>query len=198
MCKEFSVEKYSVNYKFNQQTALILHSLDADHLIKPCKERNISTKELHNLTVDDFIQLGANENLAKKLFHDLTIRKRNFTKEWPMMQKFPNIIETLNNSKKQLNLISVCVAYARLNLQEKGINNTFINSRDLVSINSILCIGIMENLNAVNDIEKAIEESYALVSKNTAKKVKKRYISLSTLFVGLGLVLCLVSRIRKD
>lgn len=198
MCEEFSDETYTVHSKCNQQTALILHSLDADHLIKPCKERNISTKELHNLTIDDFIQLGADENLAKKLFHDLTIKKKNATKEWPMMQKYPNIIETLNNTEKQLNLISVCVAYVRLNLQEKGINNTFINSRDLVSMNSILCISIMENLKAVNDIEKAIEESYVLVSKNTAKKAKKRYISLSTLFAGLGLVLCLVSRIQKS
>ncbi|KAI4499777.1 hypothetical protein M0802_005033 [Mischocyttarus mexicanus] len=196
MSKEFRPEQCIVHYKFNKSTAMILHTLEADHLIAPCKERNISTKELHNLTVDDFIELGADENLAKKLFRDLTIKLRNATKEKFMMQKYPNIIETLDNSKEQLNLISAGVAYTRIKLRDNGIDNTFLNSRELVTTNSILCISITQNLNAVNDMEKAIEELYTLVPKNTIKKGRIGNIS-SALLAGLGLVLCLISRIRK-
>ncbi|XP_015171475.1 PREDICTED: uncharacterized protein LOC107063864 [Polistes dominula] len=199
MCKERTVETYHIHYKFDHQTQMILHSLNADHLIKSCKERNISTKDLHNLTVDDFIELGANENQAKELFNNLTSKKKsNVTQKWPIMRKYENIIETLNNNKKQLDLISVGVAYVRLTLEKKGINNTFINSRDLITVNTILCTSITENLNAVKDLEKAIEECSALIPKNITKKKEQSFISLPMLFAGLGLILCQISRIRKN
>ncbi|XP_043678690.1 uncharacterized protein LOC122634133 [Vespula pensylvanica] len=190
------IEIFNDYLGFTKQTALVLRSLGGNNLIKPCEERNISTSELHKLTKNDFIQLGADENLAEQLLNRLKITSRNDYEIRPGMQnKFENFINMLENSKKQLNFIGIYIAYCRLRLQMQQ-NNFFIEPNKGLTATSALYIAVMEALNEVNDMEKAIKELYTLVPKDTKAK-SKRLIYFSTLFAGLGLVVYLTLRIQK-
>lgn len=70
----------------------------------------------------------------------------------------------LENSKKQLNFIGIYIAYCRLRLQMQQ-NNFFIEPNKGLTATSALYIAVMEALNEVNDMEKAIKELYTLVPK---------------------------------
>ncbi|KAL2729464.1 synaptogyrin [Vespula squamosa] len=190
------IEIFNEYLGFTKQTALVLRSLGGNDLIKPCEERNISTSELHKLTRNDFIQLGADENLAEQLLNRLTITSRNDYEIRPGTQnKFENIINMLENSTQQLNFIGTYIAYCRLRLQMQQ-NNFFIEPNKVLTATSVLYIAVMETVNEVNDMEKAIQELYTLVPKNTKSK-SKRLIYLSALFAGLGLVVYSTLRIQR-
>lgn len=56
-----SLEHFSKNRDytgFTKQTSLLLDGLNASHLLKKFKARNISTKELGQLTLEDLKALG--------------------------------------------------------------------------------------------------------------------------------------------
>lgn len=85
----------------------------------------------------------------------------------------------IENSRQQLNFIDIYIAYCRLRLQMQQ-DNFFIESNKLQTATSVLHIAVMETLNEVNDMEKAIQELYTLVPK-VYIKVKEIFFVLQYL-----------------
>ncbi|XP_047362971.1 uncharacterized protein LOC124954295 [Vespa velutina] len=197
MISHYNIDPFRVNPSYTKQTELILRNVGAGSLLKECQKRNISSNELHMLTKQDFIHLGADENLAEKLLNRLKIAsKNNLHIKLVMQNKFEDVIKMIENNNKQLNFIDMYINYIRLKLM-KTKKNFYIEVDELLTVASVLYIGVTETLLEVDDMEKAIKELYALVPKDDKPKKTKRFIYFSALFTGLGLVICLALRIRK-